>query len=174
MSDYEKIITASMYMEAKADYWYLDYVEGRENMSWNRFVDVVTDRFSMVGEENIIGEFNKLKQDGTVEEYQERFEELKSFMLNMNRSLTEDYFVKSFLSGLKEEIRHMVYMLRPVNLTQAIQSARMQEQLIDATIKLQKVQIKQTHTIVVSSKQQSNNYSTSENKLLQQHWKSIL
>lgn len=75
----------------------------------------------------MIGEFNKLKQMGSVDEYIQKFEELKSYMTQRNRHLDEDYFVKSFISGLKEDVRVMVEMLLPNTLNQAIFMARKQE-----------------------------------------------
>ncbi|XP_026383767.1 uncharacterized protein LOC113279283 [Papaver somniferum] len=61
-------------------------------------------RFENPIEENFVGSFNKLIQRSSVDDYYEEFESLKALMLNMNPSLTETYFVMSFLSGLKEEM----------------------------------------------------------------------
>lgn len=127
MAEHEKVILASMHLEGKTEYWYVDYVEGREHMGWNMFVAMVMDRFEEEERENLVGDFNKLKQDGYVESYKIQFEQLKAFMLQNNRGLTEDYFVKSFLSGLKDEIRSMVMMMRPLTVNQAVHSAIMQE-----------------------------------------------
>lgn len=127
MAEHEKVILASMHLEGKAEYWYVDYVEGREHMGWNMFVAMVMDRFEEEERENLVGDFNKLKQDGSVESYKIQFEQLKAFVLQNNRGLTEDYFVKSFLSGLKDEIRSMVMMMRPLTVNQAVHSAKMQE-----------------------------------------------
>ena len=46
---------------------------------------------------DVVEEFNKLKQDGSVMEHQIQFEELRSLMLNSQPALTEQYFVSSFL-----------------------------------------------------------------------------
>lgn len=72
-----------------------------------------------------MGEFNKLKQEGNVETYRSKFEELKAFMLQGNRTLSEDYFIKSFLSGLREDLQSMVMIMRPQSLAQAIQIAKL-------------------------------------------------
>ena len=42
---------------------------------------------------DVVEEFNKLRQEGLVQSYQLRFEELKSLMLILNPHLTEGYFV---------------------------------------------------------------------------------
>lgn len=127
MAEHEKVILTSMHLEGKAEYWYIDYVEGREHMGWNMFVAMVMDRFEEDKGENLVGDFNKLKNERSVEIYRIQFEQLKAFMLQNNRGLTEDYFVKSFLSGLKDEIRSMVMMMRPLTVNQAVHSAKMQE-----------------------------------------------
>jgi hypothetical protein len=52
-----------------------------------------------------VEEFNKLIQDRSVDDYIERFEELRSLMNALNPSLTESYYISSFISGLKEDIK---------------------------------------------------------------------
>ncbi|KAL4303860.1 hypothetical protein GQ457_10G003110 [Hibiscus cannabinus] len=63
----------------------------------------------------------------TVEEYQEKFEELKPLMLQQNSHLPETYFVSSFISGLKEEIRHKVKIHEPTTLADAYRKAKLYE-----------------------------------------------
>ena len=70
----------------------------------------------------MLGELSKLQQTSTVEsvvEYHEKFESLRPFVLAINRSLDEDYFVPLYLSGLKEEIKVSVKMFKPKTLVQA-------------------------------------------------------
>ncbi|KAL3646227.1 hypothetical protein CASFOL_011407 [Castilleja foliolosa] len=130
LSDDTKIMLAGMNLEGMAEYWFLDHVEGR-NLSWSRFVDLFIYRFTSVRDDDVIGEFNKLKQLSTVEKYIEKFVELRSYMLYRNGHLDENYFLKSFFSGLKEDIRHMVELLSPNNLEQAYMMARKQEVVLD-------------------------------------------
>ena len=66
-------------------------------------------------------EFNKLKQRGTIHEYQLKFEELKSLMLHMNPYLKEKYFVLSFISELSDNLRSMVKMMRPRSLQEVVE-----------------------------------------------------
>lgn len=70
-------------------------------------------RFGEKTRSDVIEEFNKLKQNGTVEEYQTRFEELRSLLSLSHPYLDEEYFVSSFISGLEELIRLAVKMLYP-------------------------------------------------------------
>ncbi|CAH9132841.1 unnamed protein product [Cuscuta epithymum] len=130
MSDFEKITLVGLYVEGNVENWYMDRIVGKESMGWDAFVILFLDRFSK--ENDVIGEFNKLRQKGAVEEYIDKFSELKSFMLQRNKYLDEYYFLKSFLSGLKEEIRHMVEIVDPENLDQAFMIAKKQESLLEA------------------------------------------
>jgi hypothetical protein len=60
----------------------------------------------------------------TVEEYQYQFEVLS----NKIPGLTEEFKVSSFISGLNEEMRIMLTMLKPPNLPAAFGLARLQEE----------------------------------------------
>lgn len=62
-----------MYLQGKADNWYMDDLEGREHIGWNELAEMVIERFSKENEEYLIEKFNNLKQRGDVEEYRLRF-----------------------------------------------------------------------------------------------------
>ena len=63
-------------------------------------------------------------------------------MTQQNPHLTEAYFVSSFLSGLSEDIRPMVKMIRPQSVEQAAESARLQEMTVEALMRKQRQQHK--------------------------------
>ncbi|CAH9106149.1 unnamed protein product [Cuscuta epithymum] len=99
MSDYEKIVLVGMYVEGNVEHWYMDMtIAGREAMSWDTFVKLFLDKFSKDNE--IIGEFNKLRQKGGVEDYIDKFSELKSFMLQRNKFL-DDFYIDKFSEPVK-------------------------------------------------------------------------
>ena len=83
----------------------------------------------------MVQEFNRLKQKGTVLEYQAKFEELKFPMLNKNPFLTEEYFVPSFIGGLNNELRTTVQALRPRTVQEALEEAFLQEITFEALLK---------------------------------------
>ncbi|KAL5706540.1 hypothetical protein ACHQM5_024694 [Ranunculus cassubicifolius] len=122
-----KVLFASLHFHGKAESWYQSSQDSLGELSWEHFILMIQARFFEDVGENIIGEFNKLRQTSTVEEYQSRFEELQSLMLQKNPSRTMEYFVASFISGLREDIRHIVLMFRPDTLQYAISLARLQE-----------------------------------------------
>lgn len=74
--------------------------------------------------EDVVEEFNKLQQEGTVEEYVEKFEELRVLMAAANPYLSESYYISSFISGLKKEIKPMLRILEPQTLYNAFEQAR--------------------------------------------------
>lgn len=74
-----------------------------------------------------MGEFNKLTRKWYVKEYQESFEELKALMVTKHRTPDEDYFIFSFISGLKEDIaKMMVLLLYPAIINWTLYMAKMQ------------------------------------------------
>ncbi|VFQ81961.1 unnamed protein product [Cuscuta campestris] len=81
----------------------------------------------------VVEDFNKLVQDGSIDEYLEKFEELKSLMLQRTPILPEDYFVASFIGGLKSHLKPFVKALKPTCLDEAVQFARLQEDAVQAT-----------------------------------------
>jgi hypothetical protein len=95
--------------------------------SWEEFVVALKMRFAPSDYDDPVGAFTKLQQTSTVDEYQSQFEVLS----NRIPSLTEDFRVSSFVSGLKEEVRLMVTMLKPKTLPNAFGLARLQEQEIN-------------------------------------------
>jgi hypothetical protein len=75
-----------------------------------------------------VEEFNKLTQKGGIEEYVERFEELKSLMHSLNSLLPESYYISSFISGLKEDIKPMLKILKPGTLMTTFDQAKWREE----------------------------------------------
>ncbi|XP_026459345.1 uncharacterized protein LOC113360006 [Papaver somniferum] len=126
-SDEQKTEIASLYLDGKADSWFLDFLTGKTFISWPVFVEAICSRFEDLGNDNYVGFFNKLSLLNSVEEYFEQFEQLKALMLSKNPHLTEDYFVLSFISGLKDVSKSSVQIHKPTTLAQAFYLDRLQE-----------------------------------------------
>ncbi|XP_026410851.1 uncharacterized protein LOC113306080 [Papaver somniferum] len=138
MDEEQKFMVASLHLEGKEDVWYQDYRVGKEIILWEEFCSDINFRFQELGHDDVVGEFNKLCQEGTILEYQELFEELKALMIAKNKYLNETYFTSSFVSGLKEEIRMAVQVHSPSTLNQAMYLARMQEAVMEKATKKDK------------------------------------
>lgn len=120
-----------MYLEIRANIWYQGLKMEKENITWGEFVDFISRRFEDHGGKDIIEEFNKLYQQGSMREYQDKFEELMSLMLHKDPRLSESYFISSFVSGVKEEIKPMIKMMKPTTQLEAFEVALLQEQSLE-------------------------------------------
>ena len=73
-----------------------------------------------------------MQQIGSVEDHLEKFEELKSLLSQNIPMLHDDYFVFSFIGGLKPCLKPFVKALNPLTLDDAIRFARLHEDAGDA------------------------------------------
>ena len=80
-------------------------------------------------------------------------------MLIQNPGLSEEYFISSFTSGLKEEIKPMVKMFRPNTLSGAMEIAHLQEQ----ALKSQGKTVKDGHKVMAKPKFGMYKHPTSTN-----------
>ena len=53
-------------------------------------------------------------------------------MLLANPTLTEGYFVSSFISGLNEEVRPTIKIFQPKTVQQAVECVKLQELTVEA------------------------------------------
>lgn len=70
-----------------------------------------------------------------MDDYIERFEELRSFIRALNPFFSEFYYVSSFISGLKDDIKLMLKILKPTQVLVAFEQARWQEESNNALTK---------------------------------------
>lgn len=108
-------------------------------MTWLEFSEELCGRFGEKSVADVVEEFNKLRLEGLVEDYLKRFEELMALIWMAQPSLTEPYFVSSFFSGWKDELRSMVKMMMPSSVKQAAENTRLQELTLKAIVKKNKV-----------------------------------
>lgn len=97
-----KIAFASLYLEGPADHWFQTIQVEQPCLTWEAFVDLLLQRFSSGNQENLVGRFNKLVQKGTVAEYIAEFEELRGYVLTHTNVQTPNFYLSSFLSGLRQ------------------------------------------------------------------------
>ncbi|XP_027127810.1 uncharacterized protein [Coffea arabica] len=97
----------------------------------------VCERFGKGDPEEAIEEFNKLMKTGSVTEYLEKFEQLKSMVMLSLPDQPDSYYKSYFFSGLKKEIVSMVRMTRPLTLADTIEAAKLQERNLEAIRKTQ-------------------------------------
>ena len=74
-----------------------------------------------------------------MDEYQIRFEELKSLLIISHPTLDKSYFVSSFISGLNDELRPTVKMMQPTTVKQAAEKSKLQELALEAIFRKHRV-----------------------------------
>ncbi|KAK2991803.1 hypothetical protein RJ640_013134 [Escallonia rubra] len=122
-----KVAYASIHFEDQVEYWYSTYIKPLGKVTWTQFVQDLYARFFNIGRDSVIGDFNQLRQTASVNEYYNYFEELRAQLVEEFGSLDEGYFIKSFIGGLKPEIRSHVEQFEVGTLTKAIHISRKEE-----------------------------------------------
>ncbi|KAL5714819.1 hypothetical protein ACHQM5_016726 [Ranunculus cassubicifolius] len=160
----QKVLFASLFFKGRAELWYQSRAKQLKTLCWEDFLTILCHRFSSEAHENIIGEFNKLIQLGSLQEYHNKFEELQPMVLQRNPGLTESYFVDSYISGLRDATRHTVFMFHPKTLAEAMSLARLQEATLSATVQPSSTSFRQNtqstpfQTYYTPSKPSNNNF----------------
>ncbi|XP_074360160.1 uncharacterized protein LOC141700256 [Apium graveolens] len=127
MDEWKKVKLAGLHFEGKLSIWYRFYQSSRGLMPWRNFLNDVVSRFENPEGRDVQELFNKLLQTGSIMEYEDKFEELGAQVMARNKLLGEDYFVSSFISGLKDHIRSAVKMFRPQFLVDTVYLAKQEE-----------------------------------------------
>ncbi|WVZ49773.1 hypothetical protein U9M48_001102, partial [Paspalum notatum var. saurae] len=112
----------------RAEYWWRGTGCNPTKLPWHHFCRMVEDRFYKTSAYEVIAQFHTLKQLGSVSAYVDKFEELMALVKRNNPSLPEEYFICSFVSGLKDYIKNHLQCHRPAALTQAYWFAKRLEQ----------------------------------------------
>ena len=128
----QRVDLASIHLKGRAEVWFSSYIAVKKNVEWDEFIMDVCGRFKQDLGCRVVEDFNKLQQTGPIDEYLERFEELKSLMIQRTPTLPDVFFVDSFISGLKPQLKPFVKALNPETLQSAISFARLQEEALEA------------------------------------------
>jgi len=148
----------SYYLEGKTDVWFEGLVRENESwMDWEEFAQILCRWFG--SREDSVEEFNKLIQDKSEDDYIERFKELRSLMSALNPYLTESYYVSSFISGLKEDIKPMLKILKLANVLMAFEQDRWQEESNNALTRRSRP-VQRSNTIFNNGRMSNNASST--------------
>ncbi|KAL5722393.1 hypothetical protein ACHQM5_005918 [Ranunculus cassubicifolius] len=130
-----KVIFASLYLRGRAEAWFQTDPGVFSHLLWSEFVHRIETRFSEEVHRNVVGEFNRLQQTGSLQEYDDKFEDLQPRMLIKNPDLSSQFFVDSYVAGLKAELRNTVQMFYPDSLSQARSLATLQQATLDSVLK---------------------------------------
>lgn len=100
--DEDRVKIAVLYVNGKAEYLWRGTGYNAQFLPWNQFCRMVSDRFNIHSEYEIVGQFHNLNQVGSVLDYVDRFEEMVSMVKRSNPSLSDQYYISSFISVLKD------------------------------------------------------------------------
>ena len=107
-------------MTGRADNWLRGSGLLVDHVTWSMLKLRIYDRFAAHSIYDIVEEFHAVQQHQTsVAQYIDKFEELMAIMRSENPMLREDYFVKCFVKGLREDIKHFAKPHRPKSLCEA-------------------------------------------------------
>jgi len=108
-----RVKIASIHLSGRALVWHQSFMRGFGLgvwPEWEEYKRAIVDRFGVGPYDDPLAELMKLKQGGSVAQYQEKFD------LLLNRvDLSMAQAGSCFLSGLNEEVRCAVRMFRPTN-----------------------------------------------------------
>ena len=96
----QKMDFVTIYMSGKAKSWFDAYTLSRCNIDWGTFCLDLSSRFREDLGSNIVEDFNKLTQIGTLEDYLDRSGELNSLMVQRSPQLPDFHFLDTFRGGV--------------------------------------------------------------------------
>ncbi|KAH9696914.1 hypothetical protein KPL71_023390 [Citrus sinensis] len=128
--DEHKVTLAAYHLEGEANQWCQwmrrDYEEEKRPVTWKIFVEELWARFGPTECEDFDEALSRVRQTGSLREYQKEFERLG----NQVHGWSQKALVGTFMGGLKPEIAEDIRMFRPRTLKEAISLARMKDDQI--------------------------------------------
>ena len=123
----EKLLMASFHMDGDALIWFQDSDENGMFVTWEGFVEALLTQFGRIAYKDPMESLTRLRQSGSVVVYKGQFEALS----NRIRGLSDGHKLSCFLTGLKDEVRLPVKMLKPKNLNETFGLAKIQEEYLN-------------------------------------------
>lgn len=123
----QRLSMTAFYMKGDALGWFKWMYRNNQLTDWHSFTRALELRFGPSSYDNFQAELFKLKQSGSVTDYQCKFERL----CNRVYGLTPDAILNCFISGLLPDIQRELAILKPATIAHAIGLAK----LVEAKIK---------------------------------------
>ncbi|XP_062198590.1 uncharacterized protein LOC133901296 [Phragmites australis] len=123
------IKVASMHLKGVAARW-LQSVERRvRTATWSQFCEMVHMRFGRDQHELLLRQLFQIRQTHTVQEYIDKFVALVDQLAAYDSIPDPLYYTTRFVDGLKDEIKSIVMVQRPIDLDTACTLAALQEEV---------------------------------------------
>nr|TKR91215.1 hypothetical protein D5086_0000225710 [Populus alba] len=123
----QKVSLASYHLEGEANQWWQwirrNFQDEGRAIAWVDFEDELWARFGPSECENFDETLSRIRQTGSLREYQREFERLG----NRVRGWTQRALVGTFMGGLRTDISDGIRMFKPQTLKDAISFARMKD-----------------------------------------------
>ncbi|KAL0546676.1 hypothetical protein IC582_016588 [Cucumis melo] len=123
LSDSEKMLVSTISFDGPALHWYRSQEEREKFLSWSNLKERLLVRFRSSRDGTILGKFLWVKQETTVDEYQNLFDKLVTLLSDVLDSVVED----TFMNGLFSWIRAEVVFCRPKGLAEMMEVAQLVE-----------------------------------------------
>ncbi|KAH9768883.1 hypothetical protein KPL71_011779 [Citrus sinensis] len=124
----QNVVLPSFHLEGEANQWWQwlrkSYQEEGRDVTWEIFMEELWARFGPTDCEDFDEALSRVKQTGTLRDYQKEFERLG----NRVQGWTQKALVGTFMGGLKPEISEEIRLFRPRTLKEAISLARMRDE----------------------------------------------
>ncbi|KAF8402565.1 hypothetical protein HHK36_010651 [Tetracentron sinense] len=120
----QQVEVASFHLEKEALQWYHWLERQYDFISWGTFSEALISRFGPTEFEDYSANLKRLKQIGSLRDYQSEFERTSSRLPDLPTS----HLVSFFIEGLKDDIRWDVKSQKPLTMFQAISLARLYEE----------------------------------------------
>uniref|UniRef100_A0ACD5Z343 Uncharacterized protein n=1 Tax=Avena sativa TaxID=4498 RepID=A0ACD5Z343_AVESA len=131
--------TAVVYFIGEAALW-LQWTNAHiVAVSWEDFVSSVCEKFGRREFEQLLRQFSRLRQTGTVAEYAVQFNAAMNCLIAHHQSWDPLYFVTKFVDGLRSDIRVVVMVQQPKDLDSAVSLAVLQEEAMELTREVTRV-----------------------------------
>lgn len=102
-------------------------IDSKSISNWEDFVYALKIKFGPSEYEDPVGTFTKLKQTGTIKEYQSQFEAFS----NQIKGLTKNFKISTFINGLRDDLMIMVTIFKPLTLLATFGLAKLQEEKVN-------------------------------------------
>lgn len=127
------IDTAVVYFTGEAALWLQRTNAHLMAKSWEDFVVSVCNKFGRREFEQLLRQFSRLRQTGTVAEYTIQFNAVMNSLVAHHRSWDPLYFVTHFVDGLRHDVRAVVMIQQPKDLDSVVALAGLQEEAMELT-----------------------------------------
>jgi hypothetical protein len=120
---------ATMHFDGVAARWLQPVNHHIKTVSWSKLCSWIHERFGHDQHESLIQQLFHIKQSGSVQAYINSFSELVDQLVAYEHSVGDQrYFTSHFVDGLKDEIKSVVLVQRPIDLDSACTLALLQEE----------------------------------------------